>query len=658
MRVLGAAYVVTILMLMVAAPTYTTILASQSISENGGNAYTAAIDDEHVGRFIHSDDSTNGWQSGLRLYENGVPLGPAHTLHQAIRDQGRGAYSHWVKTLVFAASDNSDPRTNGRIYTVAVPLSVPAALFLPALLVVTWLLLDLVGVLGRKAHAWAQDSPRLADVRNATDRETLSARSWTVLLVPLALAASPSILLFAAVPPLYTDMTIVSAVANPAAMMPHYPPLYAYFVRVTHVVANAACGLPDGLSNCGLYTMTLAQHVILIAAIWYFVSSCAETLSRRIAAMAPFYVMPAFLLVNHGLQTEAIWLSCLIVVLGATIRLLRGRTGRATFVTLCAALTAAVLIRPTTLFLAPVIPAALTLHALVERTRRSLATLALGITALVIGVMWGQLATGLTFAAHGIEYRSSWGRGTIEVVQRIVWRLETGDQGHAPVQRSTLVPALEASARDPLLRNAIPTIVAYLDADYEGTGKTTVWGGAHYQLMRSGTRDGGGSPVVVDFAMADRLVNQFCVLFIRTYPELIADYARRTAASYVSDAFGLTGESGLQTTMAAKIAALRFVADGSGNGLPGVQSLAMAQQNTEIVVRYQRFSGSSLFRMLASVSDAQWAGVLIVVLTAGLVSRRLSRAVAVFVLATSLTIIFYVGVTSTLLAFIRRYELP
>src|SRR5204863_9945548 len=51
--------------------------------------------------------------------EDGKPLGPGHAAHADIRVQGKGAYSHWTTQVVyFSASDNSDPRTNGRKYAL------------------------------------------------------------------------------------------------------------------------------------------------------------------------------------------------------------------------------------------------------------------------------------------------------------------------------------------------------------------------------------------------------------------------------------------------------------------------------------------------------------------------------------------------------------
>ena len=45
-------------------------------------------------------------------------LGPAHAAHDDIRREGRGRYCHWQNALYWSTSDNSDPNTNGRTYTV------------------------------------------------------------------------------------------------------------------------------------------------------------------------------------------------------------------------------------------------------------------------------------------------------------------------------------------------------------------------------------------------------------------------------------------------------------------------------------------------------------------------------------------------------------
>jgi hypothetical protein len=67
-----------------------------------------------------ADDLQHLRRSRLRLFEDGQPLGPPHSLHAEIRKNGRGAYSHWSSPdhyLLFSTSDNSDPNRNGRAYT-------------------------------------------------------------------------------------------------------------------------------------------------------------------------------------------------------------------------------------------------------------------------------------------------------------------------------------------------------------------------------------------------------------------------------------------------------------------------------------------------------------------------------------------------------------
>jgi len=79
-----------------------------SINPELGYCYLASI----PGRIV-SDASGC---SSLKLFENGKPLGPAHSLHDDIRNVGLGRYSHWSGYIYFSSSDNSDPRSNGRMY--------------------------------------------------------------------------------------------------------------------------------------------------------------------------------------------------------------------------------------------------------------------------------------------------------------------------------------------------------------------------------------------------------------------------------------------------------------------------------------------------------------------------------------------------------------
>jgi len=69
---------------------------------------------------IEGDSQAEPRISKLRLYENGVELGPAHSNHNDIRNYGLGQFSHWGNELFFSTSDNSNPLSNGRKYTYTI----------------------------------------------------------------------------------------------------------------------------------------------------------------------------------------------------------------------------------------------------------------------------------------------------------------------------------------------------------------------------------------------------------------------------------------------------------------------------------------------------------------------------------------------------------
>lgn len=84
-----------------------------------------------------SDTNDTPLRSSLVLFENGQPLGPAHSLHAQIMAQGAGRYSHYNEHLYFSASDNSDVTQNGRSYSIVyethMSATVPTGLAVLAL---------------------------------------------------------------------------------------------------------------------------------------------------------------------------------------------------------------------------------------------------------------------------------------------------------------------------------------------------------------------------------------------------------------------------------------------------------------------------------------------------------------------------------------------
>lgn len=60
--------------------------------------------------------------SPIMLYEDGKPLGPAHSTFADIQNLGAGRFSHLKdRQFVFSTSDNTDPNTNGRAYWLVFP---------------------------------------------------------------------------------------------------------------------------------------------------------------------------------------------------------------------------------------------------------------------------------------------------------------------------------------------------------------------------------------------------------------------------------------------------------------------------------------------------------------------------------------------------------
>lgn len=111
--------------------TKTTINAASATSDGGfayilPGDYGAAIPDTEAGR--------NLGDFQLRLFEDGVELGPNHALHYDIRNTGLGAFSHKAdndytnESLRWSASNNTDVRSNGKTYSycaVADPVAPP-----------------------------------------------------------------------------------------------------------------------------------------------------------------------------------------------------------------------------------------------------------------------------------------------------------------------------------------------------------------------------------------------------------------------------------------------------------------------------------------------------------------------------------------------------
>lgn len=98
-------------------------IPTADLTSAGGHAYAFEVPKSFHQALFGSDAPVSG-DMPVGLLEDNQMLGPGEQVHALIRRQGTGAFSAWANanpasvTLFFSTSDNSDPRTNGRVYTL------------------------------------------------------------------------------------------------------------------------------------------------------------------------------------------------------------------------------------------------------------------------------------------------------------------------------------------------------------------------------------------------------------------------------------------------------------------------------------------------------------------------------------------------------------
>jgi hypothetical protein len=87
------------------------------INQEAGNAYYAYLGMKWM--------SAHKRPSPAQVLEQGKPLLHGNALHDDIRKLGGGRFSFWQDYVYFAASDNTDARTNGRLYEIYWAYPIP-----------------------------------------------------------------------------------------------------------------------------------------------------------------------------------------------------------------------------------------------------------------------------------------------------------------------------------------------------------------------------------------------------------------------------------------------------------------------------------------------------------------------------------------------------
>ena len=154
-------------LLVVAQPV---VLDPGAIKAEQGFAYTVEITPPTVLlRLAPGDDGqpAGDGRPTLRLTENDTRLGPSDVLHQDIRDKGAGRYDLAGTRLYLSASDNTDPRANGRRYVAVVRMAVSPVATWPAGLLAALILLAGWPAIARRVSAAAAAIARFRPSRTA-----------------------------------------------------------------------------------------------------------------------------------------------------------------------------------------------------------------------------------------------------------------------------------------------------------------------------------------------------------------------------------------------------------------------------------------------------------------------------------------------------------
>lgn len=129
--VVGLGCAVSAAVLVVGLRTYTVTIPQKSMARFSptGLGYIAQIEVVAPPPYSIVSDKDGGTLSELELFEDETKFLKPHSLHQEIDERGEGRYSHWGQNLYFSASDNSDPRLNGHVYSLRVPSVLPVWLW-------------------------------------------------------------------------------------------------------------------------------------------------------------------------------------------------------------------------------------------------------------------------------------------------------------------------------------------------------------------------------------------------------------------------------------------------------------------------------------------------------------------------------------------------
>ena len=434
----------------------------------GGFAYSSALPSQYSPRGAQA--------ASARLRENGRVISSYSQRETSVAKVGRGIFSVPERgRLLFSSTDNSDPRTNGRKYSIEVPLRV-SKWALP-ICFAAWLAMAVFLVF------------KLADGREValltTKRVVIAMASMLAFFGewPAIILSIPSVYLLSSYAPLWKDVDALGQLAIPASDLNilHFPPVYCFLGRIPFAITSWLAGAgghgtvqslfeQQMPSLMGIYLLVVIQHILLIAALTYTVLSL--TSSRLLRAL--FALSLAFASANYTQAqccgSEALSVSATFALIAAGFSILRG-SRRVAWIVYGVALFLAIGSRHINVLFAIWLP--LTTALLGFATKIGWCTPRAGgfrwqtfVSAISIGLLTIGLNIGIArsmIAAVHDEYRSTLGRTLSDRIATFLDKLSSSD-------RLRLAQDLCAKTSDPALRMAIES-QAKVGSFYNGSAQ-------------------------------------------------------------------------------------------------------------------------------------------------------------------------------------------
>jgi len=353
-----------------------------------GAAYVAPLD---TSRFPQSDNPPD------ILMENGVPSAFPPTLGWGIvATDGLGRYHVSQGAIYLSATDNSDPRSNGRTYQVRRPWPVSRLLFIGAWLVAL-------------AVSWVM----AGRVRAPLFAFLLRPPFWSVVALMFAAVAANRLWLFLDYPlvAIHPDSGSYYSVAEMlgTGTLPNFgnrPPVYPIFLRLVFAIVDTALFMSFSQMLLAFVAAVLVVYAVRTWRTWLSFPAAA--------AMTLFMYSVTVMEHDSAMLSESLYTTWLIFGFGALIAGLRGfRWGWLAWASTAFAL--AILTRPAGFFLVVSYLLVLGWMLYQRATRRAVVAFMLPLPVLLISMSAYNLRVVKAFAP------TTWGEANLAVATFLYW---------------------------------------------------------------------------------------------------------------------------------------------------------------------------------------------------------------------------------------------